>query len=257
MSDYLDVLSRFASATSFADLPVHVRDRCKVIIADLIAVIAAGMQEPEMQSLAAHHLPTVAGGDASVIGHARRFHPLYAELINATAGVWLELDEGNFNTNGHPGVHVIPAALAHAQENRLSGRDFLTAVALGYEICGRIGGAYDMKTIVQPHGTYGVIGAAVAVAKLSGFDVAQMRTVINIAASTPLGGNRQTMRDGATVRNYYAGHGNFTGQMAARLVQAGFTAPLDAPSVTFGQLLADDFKPAQVVEGLGKDWTLT
>ena len=29
-----------------------------------------------------------------------------------------------------------------------------------------------------------------------------------------MGGNRQTMRDGATVRNYYAGHGNFTGQMA-------------------------------------------
>jgi 2-methylcitrate dehydratase PrpD len=72
-----------------------------------------------------------------------------------------------------------------------------------------------------------------------------------------MGGNRQTMRDGATVRNYYAGHGNFTGQMAVRLVQAGFTGPVDAPSVTYGQLLADDFKPAQVVAGLGSDWTLT
>ena len=72
-----------------------------------------------------------------------------------------------------------------------------------------------------------------------------------------MGGNRQTMRDGATVRNYYAGHGNFTGQMAVRLVQAGFTGPVDAPSVTYGQLLADDFKPAQVTAGLGRDWTLT
>ena len=178
-------------------------------------------------------------------------------MLNATAGVWLELDEGNFDTNGHPGVHVIPAALAHAQEHGSSGTDFLAAVALGYEICGRIGGAYRMKTIVQPHGTYGVIGAAVAVGRLCGFDQAQMRTAINIAASTPMGGNRQTMRDGATVRNYYAGHGNFTGQMAVRLVQAGFTGPVDAPSVTYGQLLADDFKPAQVVAGLGSDWTLT
>jgi 2-methylcitrate dehydratase PrpD len=154
-------------------------------------------------------------------------------------------------------VHVIPAALAHAQEHGSSGTDFLAAVALGYEICGRIGGAYRMKTIVQPHGTYGVIGAAVAVGRLCGFDQTQMRTAINIAASTPMGGNRQTMRDGATVRNYYAGHGNFTGQMAVRLVQAGFTGPVDAPSVTYGQLLADDFKPAQVVAGLGSDWTLT
>ncbi len=210
-----------------------------------------------MKALVAQHLPRVAAGKASIIGSGKRGNPLDAALLNATAGVWLELDEGNFNTNGHPGVHVIPAALAHAQEYGVSGVDFLTAVIVGYEICGRIGGAYQMKTIVQPHGTYGVIGAAVAVGRLCGFNATQMRTVINIAASTPMGGNRQTMRDGATVRNYYAGHGNFTGQMAVRLVQAGFTGPVDAPSVTYGQLLADDFKPAQVVAGLGCDWTLT
>ena len=255
-NDYLDALSRFACATRLDDVPLAVRERCKVIVADLLAVIAAGMQEPEMKALVAQHVPRVASGRAAVIGSGKRCNPLDAALVNATAGVWLELDEGNFNTNGHPGVHVIPAALAHAQEHGVSGADFLTAVMLGYEVCGRIGGAYQMKTIVQPHGTYGVIGAAVAVGRMCGFNAVQMREVINIAASTPLGGNRQTMRDGATVRNYYAGHGNFTGQMAVRLVQAGFTGPIDAPSVTYGQLLADDFKPAQVVAGLGRAWTL-
>lgn len=255
-TDYLDALSRFACAVR-PDIPGAVRDRCKVIFADMLAVIAAGMQESEMKTLVAQHLPRVAAGRAAVIGSGRRCNPLDASLLNATAGVWLELDEGNFNTNGHPGVHVIPAALAHAQEHGVSGEEFIDAVVLGYEICGRIGGAYTMKTIVQPHGTYGVIGAAIAVGRLCGFDVPQMRAVINIAASTPMGGNRQTMRDGATVRNYYAGHGNFTGQMAVRLVQAGFTAPVDAPSVTYGQLLAEDFKPAQVVAGLGSEWTLS
>jgi 2-methylcitrate dehydratase PrpD len=256
LPDYLDSLSRFACDTQLSAIPPAVRERCKVIIADLLAVIGAGMQEPEMKALTAQHLPRAGAGRAAVIGAGRCCNPLDAALLNATAGVWLELDEGNFNTNGHPGVHVIPAALAHAQENGVSGPDFLTAVILGYEICGRIGGAYRMKTIVQPHGTYGVIGAAVAVGRMCGFGAAQMREVINIAASTPMGGNRQTMRDGATVRNYYAGHGNFTGQMAVRLVQAGFTGPVDAPSVTYGQLLADDFKPAEVVAGLGNDWTL-
>jgi len=254
--DYLDALTRFACNTRSESIPPAVRDRCKVIIADLLAVIAAGMQEPEMKALVAQHLPRAAAGRCAVIGTTRRSNPLDAALLNATAGVWLELDEGNFNTNGHPGVHVIPAAFAHAQEYGVSGQDFLTAVILAYEICGRIGGAYRMKTIVQPHGTYGVIGAAVAVGRMCGFNHAQMREVINIAASTPMGGNRQTMRDGATVRNYYAGHGNFTGQMAVRLVQAGFTGPVDAPSVTYGQLLADDFKPADAVAGLGQDWTI-
>ncbi len=255
-TDYLDTLSRFACETRLDDVPLAVRERCRVIIADSLAVMAAGMQEPEMRALVANQVPRVAGGHASVIGSGRRCNPLDAALLNATAGVWLELDEGNFNTNGHPGIHVIPAALAHAQEHAVSGADFLAAAILGYEVCGRIGGAYQMKTIVQPHGTYGVIGAAIAVGRMCGFNVAQMREVINIAASTPMGGNRQTMRDGATVRNYYAGHGNFTGQMAVRLVQAGFTGPVDAPSVTYGQLLADDFKPAQVIADLGREWTL-
>jgi 2-methylcitrate dehydratase PrpD len=255
-NDYLDTLSRFACDTQLSEIPLAVRERCEVIIADLLAVIAAGMQVPEMKALVAQHVPRVANGHASVVGSGKRSNPLDAALLNATAGVWLELDEGNFNTNGHPGVHVIPAALAHAQEHGVSGADFLAAVILGYEICGRIGGAYQMKTIVQPHGTYGVIGAAVAVGRMCGLNPAQMREAINVAASTPMGGNRQTMRDGATVRNYYAGHGNFTGQMAVRLVQAGFTGPVDAPSVTYGQLLADDFKPAQVVAGLGCEWTL-
>jgi 2-methylcitrate dehydratase PrpD len=254
--DYLDVLSRFACETRLSDIPVPVRERCRLIIADMLAVIAAGMQESEMQALVANHVPRVANGSAAVFGSGKRCNPLDAALLNATAGVWLELDEGNFNTNGHPGVHVIPAGLAHAQEYGLSGADILTAVALGYEICGRIGGAYNMKTIVQPHGTYGVIGAAVTVGRLCGLSTAEMRQAINIAASTPMGGNRQTMLDGATVRNYYAGHGNFMGQMAVRLVQSGFTGPRDAPSVTYGQLLADDFKPAQVVAGLGSQWTL-
>ena len=256
-TDYLDVLSRFASDTRLSDIPADVRSRCCVIIADTLAVIAAGMQEQEMKALAAHHLLDAGAGHASVIGTCKRCNPLDAALLNATAGVWLELDEGNFNTNGHPGIHVIPAALAHAQQHGVSGADFLAAVVLGYEVCGRIGGAYQMKTIVQPHGTYGVIGAAVAVARMRGFTAAQMRQVINVAASTPMGGNRQTMIDGATVRNYYAGHGNFTGQMAARLVQSGFTGPRDAPSVTYGQLLADHFDPAQTISGLGDDWTLT
>lgn len=255
-TDYLDTLSRFACETRLADIPVAVRERCRVVVADMLAVIAAGMQEAEMQALVANHVPQVASGHASVIGSGKRCNPLDAALLNATAGVWLELDEGNFNTNGHPGVHVIPAALAHAQEHGVSGADFLAAVVLAYEICGRIGGAYKMKTIVQPHGTYGVIGAAIAVGRMCGLNQAQMREAINIAASTPMGGNRQTMLDGATVRNYYAGHGNFTGQMAVRLVQSGFTGPRDAPSVTYGQLLADDFKPAQVVADLGREWTV-
>ena len=79
--DYLDVLSRFACETRLDDIPVPVRERCRVIIADMLAVIAAGMQESEMQALVANHVPRVATGNAAVIGSGKRCNPLDAALL--------------------------------------------------------------------------------------------------------------------------------------------------------------------------------
>ncbi len=42
------------------------------------------------------------------------------------------LDEGNTLAHGHPGMQVLPSALALAQESGCSARDFLTAFAIGY-----------------------------------------------------------------------------------------------------------------------------
>ena len=252
--DYLDALADFACRTQLADIPASVAARAKLILADTFAVVGSGMQQAEMRALTQRHLVKAAPGRAAVIGTQRRANPLDAAMLNAMAGVWQELDEGHMNTNGHPGIHVFPAALAHAQEHGSSGRDLLAAFVVGYEVCGRIGGAYRMRVAVQTHGTFGVIGAAVAVGRLCGLDTAQMRQAINIAASTPLAGNRQTMLDGATVRNYYPGHAAFTAQMVVRMVQSGFTGPLDAPSVTYGQILADDFQPARAAADLGTRW---
>ena len=257
MSDYLDALADFAVNTRYEDVPPQVIEHAKLILADTLPVIASGMQEKEMQSLVGRHLPKASPGYASVIGTKKRAGPLDAAMLNAMAGVWNELDEGHFYTNGHPGIHVIPAAFAHAQEHGLSGRDLLLAIVLGYEVAGRIGGAYRMRVIVQTHGTFGVNGSAVAVGRMSGLTRPEMREAINIAASTPLGGNRQTMIEGSTVRNYYPGHANFTGQMAIRLAQSGFTAPRDSPSITFGQILADDFKPEKAATRLGDWWLIT
>ena len=69
------------------------------------------------------------------MGHRRRAACgcLDAALLNGTAGTWLELDEGNLFAKGHPGIQVVPAAVALAQEFGAS-RTLLIAVALGYEL---------------------------------------------------------------------------------------------------------------------------
>lgn len=255
--EYLTTLSEFASAAVLGGLSDGARDRARWVIADSIPVAAAGMQQPEMKALVVKHLAHAAPGSAWVVGAGKRAAALDAALLNGTAGTWLELDEGNLPAKGHPGIQVVPAAVALAQEIGASGADLLLAVALGYELSARISRAAQVKLSVHPHGTYGVIGAAIAAAKLKRFSAAQMIELINSAATMGMATSRQTLLDGATVRNIFTGHSGYMGLMATRLIECGFTGEIDSPAAVYGKVLSDTFDPAKVIEGLGSEWLIT
>jgi len=254
--DYLEHLARFVSETRYEDIPAAVIARTREILVDSFPVIASGMRTPELVALAATQIDEGVNGPCWVIGTGRTAGRFDAAMLNGVAGAWLDYDEGNFLANGHPGMQVLPAALAVSQATGASGKQFLAAFALGYEVVARIGAASKLKLIVNPHGTFGVVGAALATARLLGVDGAHGRAIASLAASSCMATNRHTMRDGATVRNWYAGHSGSMGQMAVRLVQSGFTAPQDGVSTTFSMVLGEGFDPAIAVDRLGRHWML-
>lgn len=254
---YLRTLAEFASGAQLSTLSEQARERTRWIIADCIAVIAAGMQQPEMKALVSKHLAKAAPGGCWVIGTGRRAGSFDAALLNGTAGTGLELDEGNlFAGAGHPGIQVAPAALAIAQELGSSGADLELAVALGYELCSRIYGAAQPRVSLHPHGTFGVIGAAIAVGKLNGFSAEQMLHVINCSATMGMATSRNAILEGATVRNIFTGHSGYMGLMAAQLVECGFTGEADSVYQIYGRLLSESFDRDKVVERLGSDWLI-
>lgn len=255
---YLDRLSEFLADSQAADLGTEVLERGRWVIADSIPVIAAGMRTPEMRALAGLQLSSQAAGNAWVLGTGMRASAMDAGLLNGTAGTFLELDEGNLMIGGgHTGIQVVPAALAVAQEIGASGVDLIVAVTLGYEASSRIIRAAKLRPGIHPHGTYGVMGAAIAVGKLKGFTRAQMRELINVSATMGMATSRQALLEGSTVRNVYTGHSGFMGQMAARLVEAGFTGESDAVQSVYGRgVLAEGLDPGRVIQGLGQEWVI-
>jgi 2-methylcitrate dehydratase PrpD len=254
---YLLEISRFLCSTRFEDLPREVVDRCKRVIADCFAVVTAGNQVEELKALAALYLADARPGRSWVIGTAHRAAARDASFLNGVASTWHDFDEGNTVGYAHPGSQMVPAAIAAAQELGVSGREFLHAVVMGYEACTRVGMASKMRVSVPQHGNCGVIGSAVAVAKMKGFDEARMRQVINASATMAITANRQAMLDEATVRNVYSGHCALAGLNAVTLIEAGFTAQRDGIGFTYGTIIADGFDPARMVEGLGRDWLTT
>jgi 2-methylcitrate dehydratase PrpD len=257
MPDYLEQIVSYVCRTTFNDLPQAVVSRAKEVLADTLSVIAAGAQEDEVKALTRRLVDPKAKQVASLIGAGARTEPSKAALINGTAGTFLELDEGNQFGRGHPGIHVVPAALAMAEEERFSGQDLLAALVLGYEIGTRIGIACKIRMSMHPHGTWGTVGAAVAVGKLMGYREEEMKEMINVSSSLGLATSRRTMLEGGTVRNVYSGVSNFMGVLAHRLIQSGFTGEADGLKTIYGSVVSDTFSPELMIDDLGKRFEIS
>ena len=256
--DYLDTLSAFICDTRLEDLSAETLQHGRWVIADSIPVIAKGMQVSEMRALVDEQLAGAGAGNCWVLGSGRVSNAVDASVLNGTAGVWLELDEGNLFAKGHPGIQVVPAALAIAQEIGASGAELLLAVILGYEVSARISRAANVRTCVHPHGTYGVIGAAIAVGRLKKFSAPQMRNLISMAATMGLATSRNTLLEGSPVRNIYSGQSAGMGLMAVRMAVAGFHGEQDGVSSVYGGgVLSEHYDPKAVTEGLGTEWLMT
>ena len=180
-----------------------------------------------------------------------KVQPLFAALVNATAGVALELDEGSRRGGGHPSIHVTPGAIAVAEEQDASGRAALAAIIVGYEVTSRIGAGVQARAEVHSHGTWGTIGAAAATARLLGFDAAHTRRALNLAMSMSPANTWTPCLEGATIRNLYPGRSGFQGIMAAHLVNCGFTGVQDGPADLYNGILGEGFDPAAVMDGWG------
>ncbi|MCU1615054.1 MAG: 2-methylcitrate dehydratase PrpD [Frankiales bacterium] len=255
----LDQAVEIAADLDLERLPDHVLQHAERTIADTVAVSRAGAREPEMARLgrllaAQGSLRTPVGADASAPasggpGAATTFledrlvgPPADVAFVNATAGTFLELDEG-VRPTGHPAMHVVPAALAVAESVHATGSELLRAVLAGYEVTARLFTSVRLTYPVHPHGHFGAIGAAVAAAMLSGGDPVG---AARVAATTPLLPVWDACFDGATARNTFTGHAARTGVMATYLDKAGFTGSPSSLATAYGRIAGELVDPDQL-----------
>ena len=256
MVDYLDKLSRFVAETSFDDLSDEAVSAVRDVTLDTVGAIVAGSQEPENSAFANLVAQRSGPGTATILGHGIKAEPMLATLVNSTAGVALEMDEGNRFGGGHPAIHTLPGALAVAEELGASGRGFIEAVLVGYEVESRIGGATKPRDNVHSHGHWGAVGTAAAVAKLRGYSAEGVRAVINLAASMSPANTWTTAFQGATIRNLYPGRSGLNGILADHLYTCGFTGLDDAPSDVYGTIIGESFDQEVVSNGLGGEYRI-
>ncbi len=220
---------------------------------DTLGVIVAGAATSELQALRqAWMLPP---GPARVLGPGLSTCVEAAAYLNGVAAVCLELDAGNKYARGHPAAHVLPAALAIAQEQRVSGPDLAAALLVGHEVASRFGRATRLRPEVHPHGNWGIAGAAAACARLLRLDAERTAAAIDAATASVTASPWRAATAGDLVRNAWMGAAAVAGIAAARLAAAGLARVTGLAATTLGAILGS-FEPSELTAELGSRFDL-
>jgi 2-methylcitrate dehydratase PrpD len=249
-------LADFCTRLQWGDLSPAVQARTRELLLDLVGVALAGSRQPSSPPAAA--LALSSSGKATVFGAPGVLaEAAWAALANGTAAHAVELDDVTTESSLHPGVAVIPAALAMAQDVDASPVALLEAIVAGYEVTMRVGNALNPASAYargfHPTGVAGVFGAAMAAGRLLGLTVPQLVNALGVAG-TLASGSLEYLSDGAWTKRLNAGWAAHAGIVAARLAGAGFTGPASVFEGRLGVLHAytDDPRPEALLSDLGQ-----
>jgi 2-methylcitrate dehydratase PrpD len=227
---------RFARRLTFTDLPREVVAQAQRCLLDLIGVAAAGASTPGAAIVNAYVATQMCGREtnARLLFDGRRASLAGAAFAGGTTIDAFDAHDGHVLTKGHAGVAILPALLAYLDgdvtTSRVDGREFLTALVIGYEIATRVGIAQH-ATVPDYHcsGSWNALACAALGGRWMGFDDARMRHALGIAEYFGPRGQMLRVTDHPTMLKDGSGWGAQTGVTAALLARAGFTG---APAVT-------------------------
>ena len=250
----MTVIESFAEWAAHCSAPQMYPAAKRCLLDTMGGMIAGGIAAPA--TLLAAALPGT--GAARLIPEGSR-DARTAALINGAAAHTVEVDDIYSPGLYHPGVCVIPAALAMAEAGNASGATLLDGIIAGYEVSNRIARAVNPAHYEHWHttATVGHFGAAAAACRVAGLDTA--RTAHALASvATMAAGLRHAFSSDAMTKPIHAGRAAEAGVLAALGARAGVTGVLDMLEGTrgFGVAMSDSPDWHGVADSLGTEWTI-
>ena len=216
-------IAGFVTGTSYHQIPQEALARAKWCILDCLGVALAGSKESAGKIISEYVKDLGGKPEATIIASGFRTSSPQAALVNGTLAHALDYDDSHPNFQ-HATAVTLPAVLALAERERVSGRAILEAYILGCEVGSKLGipmGNSLGELGWHPCGIIGSIASAVASAKLLNLNATQIKAALGIAASQAAGLARNI---GTDVKPFHSGNGAKNGVVAAMLAVKNFTA---------------------------------
>jgi len=249
MHPLTDYAIEFALNTGWQDLPAEVQHQSKRCFLDTLGALIAGSQTPVAGIMRKTALEQFSGDQATIMVSADRVSAAGAALANGFYANALDIDDGYRNIKGHPGACALPPVMAGSElAGNCSGREFLTALVIAYELGIRAGvirhGTYE---VYHSSGSWGAIAGAAAIGRLLRFSARQMFHAMGTAEyHAPIAPMMKGI-DTPSMGKDSIGWGCMVAVLSALMARDGFTGV---------RPLFDDAPDPLLVKRLGQEWEI-
>ena len=255
-------LAQFAAQLQYRDLPLEVIEKAKELALHAWGVQLAGSTLP-WSGTALRYVRALGGvAESTVINHGFKTAAEHAAFANSCFGHGFEMDDNHAATAIKGGSVAVPVALAIGERSGSSGRDFILATVVGYEVMTRVGLAVAVALWKSGHhatGACGPFGAAMIAGRLLGFSETQLVHALSIAGAHASGLTESPASGRGELKRIFAGMAAAGGIRAALLAGEGLTGPTTMLEgergfcKTFGDESSD---VGLLTAGLGREWQI-
>jgi 2-methylcitrate dehydratase PrpD len=253
-------LAQFVTEITYNDMKKEVIEKAKGLVLDQFGLQLAFANLPWCKAVY-KYVEGRKGGreDSTIVNYGLRTTVEDATFANATFGYGNEMDDYDLSCLAHPGNVIVPAAFAIGEREMINGKEFLTAVVVGYDVMQRIARAarsmHDRWFF--PTTATGTFGTAAVTSKSLRFNTDMTLNALSIAAFQSCGIEEFGASGGVVVhvQNAFSAH---AGVRSAFLAQGGITGPptpLEGKR-GFCQAFANDYSLNEITDGLGKDFRI-
>lgn len=223
--NFNDDAIKFIVETDWENLPPKVRHQSKRCLLDTLGALIGGTRTPVAKIMTALSMAQYRGHEATILVIGRKCSAAGAALANGFAGNALDIDDGYRLVKGHPGACILPVILAAGEMSpTCSGKQFLAALTIGYEIGIRAGlirhACYET---FHSSGSWGAVAGAAAAGKIMGLGEAALRNAMGTAeCHAPIAPMMKGIETPAMTKDAI-GWGTMVAMISVGLAQKGFT----------------------------------
>ncbi|MEN6484503.1 MAG: MmgE/PrpD family protein [Syntrophobacteraceae bacterium] len=258
-------LAEFAARLRLEDCPARVVAQAKRCITETLGCALGGARTPLTRAAVQAARRQGEGGCATAIGLGFRTAPDRAAFINGISANALDFD-GGIIRQGHYGPTAVCSALAAGELAQASGRQFLEATIVAYEVVSRVGRAIrasaEQSRLVSGYGPHQGFAAVSAAGHLLGLDTDRMVHAFGLyGAFAPVPSTKQWNWDNRPLSwtKDMVAWPSMAGINAALLAESGFLGPrtiFEGEKGFFRMAGSDRYSPETLVAGLGTEFNI-